>query len=216
MQITEVKTIGILGAGRVGTAIARRAIAAGYAVKIATSKSPAEIALLLEIMVPGARAATAQEVIAESDIVMLALPLSKYRQLQPELLAGKIVIDAMNYWAPTDGTIPEFETEASSSEVVQNFLSQSRLVRSFNHMGYHEIDEGARPKGDSERRALAIAGNDVGARQSVAHFIDRIGFDPVDAGPLASSRLFATGTPVFGASLTRDDMVELFALKQAV
>ena len=162
MQITEVKTIGILGAGRVGTAIARRAIAAGYAVKIATSKSPAEIALLLEIMVPDARAATAQEVIAESDIVILALPLSKYRQLQPELLAGKIVIDAMNYWAPTDGTIPEFETEASSSEVVQKFLLQSRLVRSFNHMGYHEIDEEARPKGDSERRALAIAGDDMG------------------------------------------------------
>lgn len=214
MQITEVKTIGILGAGRVGTAIARRAIAAGYAVKIATSKSPAEIALLLEIMVPGATAATAQDAIADSDIVILALPLSKYRQLQPELLAGKIVIDAMNYWAPTDGTIPEFETEASSSEVVQKFLSQSRLVRSFNHMGYHEIDEEARPKGDSERRALAIAGDDMDARQTVAHFIDRIGFDPVDAGPLASSRLFATGTPVFGASLTRATMAD--ALQQTV
>ncbi|MFW8369186.1 NAD(P)-binding domain-containing protein, partial [Klebsiella pneumoniae] len=80
-------------------------------------KSPAEIALLLEIMVPGAVAATAQDVIAESDIVILALPLSKYRQLQPELLAGKIVIDAMNYWAPTDGTLAEFETGTSSSEV---------------------------------------------------------------------------------------------------
>ncbi len=214
MQITEVKTIGILGAGRVGTAIARRAIAAGYAVKIATSKSPEEIALLLEIMVPGAVAATAQDAIAESDIVILALPLSKYRQLQPELLAGKIVIDAMNYWAPTDGTIPEFETEASSSEVVQKFLPQSRLVRSFNHMGYHEIDEEACPKGDSERRALAIAGDDMDARQTVAHFIDRIGFDPVDAGSLASSRLFATGTPVFGAFLTRDTMAD--ALQQTV
>ena len=215
MQITEVKTIGILGAGRVGTAIARRAIAAGYAVKIATSKSPAEIALLLEIMVPGAVAATAQDVIAESDIIILALPLSKYRQLQPELLAGKIVIDAMNYWALTDGTLAEFETGTSSSEVIQKFLSQSRLVRSFNHMGYHEIDEEARPSGDPQRRALAIAGNDAEARRQVAGFIDRIGFDPVDAGLLIESRMFDTGTPVFGAPFTRADMLEALTLKQA-
>ncbi|MBX8825444.1 NADPH-dependent F420 reductase [Ochrobactrum sp. SFR4] len=216
MQITEVKTIGILGAGRVGTAIARRAIAAGYAVKIATSKSPAEIALLLEIMVPGAVATTAQDAIAESDIVILALPLSKYRQLQPELLAGKIVIDAMNYWAPTDGTIPEFETGTSSSEVIQKFLSQSRLVRSFNHMGYHEIDEEARPSDDPQRRALAIAGNDAEARKQVAGFVDRIGFDPVDAGPLIASRMFDTGTPVFGAPLTRETMTDALTLQQAV
>lgn len=215
MPISEIKNIGILGAGRVGTAIARRAVAAGYAVKIATTKPPEDISLLLEIMVPGAVSATAQEVIAGADLVILALPLSKYRRLQPELLAGKIVVDAMNYWAPTDGTIAEFETEASSSEVVQKFLPQSRLIRSFNHMGYHEIDEEARPVGDPERRALAIAGNDADSRKRVAGFIDRIGFDPVDAGPLIASRMFDAGTLVFGAPLTRSDMVEALALKQA-
>ncbi|NKB84518.1 NADPH-dependent F420 reductase [Brucella grignonensis] len=215
MPISQVKTIGILGAGRVGTAIARRAIAAGYEVRLATSKAPEDIALVLEIMVPGAKAETAENVIAAADIVVLALPLSKYRSLSPELLADKIVVDAMNYWAPTDGTIAEFEGERSSSEIVQEFLAHARLVRSFNHMGYHEIDEEARPAGDPERRAMAIAGNDADARREVAVFIDRIGFDPVDAGALPFSRSFDTGTPLFGAMVNRADMENALQLQRA-
>lgn len=209
MSTPDVKTIGILGAGRVGTAIARRAVAAGYEVRIATSRPPEEISLLLEIMVPGARADTAEAVVAASDIVVLALPLFKYRNLRPELFAGKVVVDAMNYWAPTDGTIAEFESERSSSEIVQDYLPQARLVRSFNHMGYHEIDEEARPAGHPDRRALAIASDDVVARRLVAGVIDRLGFDPVDAGGLSASRNFGGGTPIFGASLGRTEMVRL-------
>ncbi|KAB2661381.1 NADP oxidoreductase [Brucella tritici] len=217
MPISQVRTIGILGAGRVGTAIARRAIAAGYGVRLATSKTPEDIALVLEIMVPRAQAAdTAESVIAAADIVVLALPLSKYRNLAPELMQGKIVIDAMNYWAPTDGMIAEFEGERSSSEVVQDFLPGARLVRSFNHMGYHEIDEEARLKGDPERRALAVAGNDADARREVGAFIDRIGFDPVDAGPLAFSRLFDTGTLLFGATVNRADMERTLQMQRVV
>ncbi|MEL4376622.1 NADPH-dependent F420 reductase [Brucella cytisi] len=215
MPISQVKTIGILGAGRVGTAIARRAIAAGYEVRLATSKTPEDIALVLEIMVPGAKADMAENVIAAADIVVLALPLSKHRSLSPELLANKIVVDAMNYWAPTDGTIAEFEGERSSSEIVQEFLVHARLVRSFNHMGYHEIDEEARLAGDPERRAMAVAGNDADARREVAVFIDRIGFDPVDAGPLPFSRSFDTGTPLFGAMVNRADMERALQLQRA-
>lgn len=215
MPISQVKTIGILGAGRVGTAIARRAIAAGYEVRLATSKTPEDIDLVLEIMVPGAKADTAENVIAAADIVVLALPRSKHRSLSPELLANKIVVDAMNYWAPTDGTIAEFEGERSSSEIVQEFLVHARLVRSFNHMGYHEIDEEARLAGDPERRAMAVAGNDADARREVAVFIDRIGFDPVDAGPLPFSRSFDTGTPLFGAMVNRADMERALQLQRA-
>ncbi|MGO4838165.1 NADPH-dependent F420 reductase, partial [Rhizobiaceae sp. 2RAB30] len=112
----------------------------------------------------------------------------------------------MNYWAPTDGTIDEFEGEESSSEVVQRFLSAARLVRSFNHMGYHEIEEEARPTGDPDRRALAIAGDDAVAREVVAGFVNRLGYDPVDAGPLSASRNFGTGTPIFGAGFGRAEM----------
>lgn len=200
--------IGILGAGRVGTALARLALAAGYEVRIATARPPEEIALLVEIITPGAKPGAAADVIAASDIVILAVPLSKYRALVPEQLAGKIVIDPMNYWAPTDGVLPEFEGEHSSSEVVQRFLPEARLVRSFNHMGYHEIEQEARPAGDPGRRSLAVAGDDAEARKVVAAFIDRVGYDTVDAGPLSASRRFGTGTPIFGGGFTRAELAD--------
>lgn len=198
--------IGILGAGKVGTAIARRALAAGYEVKIASSRAPSEIALVLQFVAPGAVAASAGEVVADSDIVILALPLSKYRSLDAEALRGKIVVDAMNYWAQTDGTLPEFEGAPSSSEVVADYLTGARLLRAFNHTGYHEIDGEARAKGDPERRAMAIAGDDPQARAVLAGVIDRLGFDPVDAGALQNARSFAIGTPVFGAPLGHKDL----------
>ncbi|MBN9068323.1 MAG: NAD(P)-binding domain-containing protein [Rhizobiales bacterium] len=140
----SVHKIGILGAGRVGTALARLALAAGYEVSVATARPPAEIALLLEIMAPGAKPETAEALVASSNIVILALPLSKYATLRPDLFAGKIVIDAMNYWPPVDGAIAEFEGVASSSEIIQRHLPGALLVRSFNHMGYHEIEQEAR------------------------------------------------------------------------
>lgn len=200
--------VGILGAGRVGTALARLALAADYQVRIATSRPPEEIALLAEIVTPGARPGAAAEIMAASDIVILALPLSRYRTLVPGLLAGKVVIDPMNYWASTDGTMPEFEGEQSSSEVVQQFLPGARLVRSFNHMGYHEIEQEARPRGQSGRRSLALAGDDADARKAVASFIGELGYDPVDAGPLAASRSFGIGTPIFGGGFSSAELAE--------
>ncbi|MBC9247438.1 NADPH-dependent F420 reductase [Paracoccus sp. 11-3] len=204
--MSEPKIIGILGAGRVGTAIARRALAAGYEVRVASSRPASDIALVLQFTAPGAVAADASDVIAQSDVIVLALPLSKYRSLPADQLAGKIVIDTMNYWAPTDGTLTEFEGAPSSSEVVADYLTGARLVRSFNHMGYHEMDGEARPAGDPDRRAMAVAGDDAQARSIVADIIDRMGFDPVDAGRLANARDFAIGTPVFGAPLGRHDL----------
>ena len=206
---SQIRTIGILGAGRVGTALARQALRAGYEVPIATARPPAEIALIVELLAPGARAVTAEAAARDSDIVVLALPLGKYRTLQPASLAGKIVIDAMNYWAPTDGTVAEFENEASSSEVVQRFLPQARLVRTLNHIGYHELEEQGRPNGHPERQALALAGADADAREAVAGFIDRLGYDPVDAGELAAARKFDAGTMIFGGRLRHHEMAPL-------
>ncbi|HET6241756.1 MAG TPA: NAD(P)-binding domain-containing protein [Arthrobacter sp.] len=194
------RTIGILGAGRVGTAVARQALKAGYDVRIATAQPAAEIALLAEIITPGAAAVTAAEA-AGSDIVVLAVPLHKYRSLQPRLLAGRTVIDAMNYWAPTDGELEDFQTaDRTSSEIIQAHLSGSDIVKTLNHIGYRAIEEDGREAGADTRRALALAGNNDDAKALVAGFIDRLGYDAVDAGPLAAGRAFQPGTEIFNGS----------------
>lgn len=208
----EVKTIGILGAGKVGTGIARQALKAGYAVSIATAKPPEEIGLIVEFTAPGAVATTAEAVMRDSDLVVIAVPLAKYRTLDASGLAGKVAIDAMNYWAPTDGTIEVFEGPRSSSEVVQQHLAETRLVRTLNHVGYHELVANARPAGHPERQALALTGDDAAARAVVAEFVDRLGFDPVDAGGLDRARAIDIGTPVFGARLSRAEMARVLDL----
>jgi predicted dinucleotide-binding enzyme len=204
------RTIGILGAGRVGTALARQALKAGYRVVIATAKPPEEIELIVEFTAPGATAVSAAEA-ATADIVVLAMPLFRHTQVPTDKLAGRVVVDIMNYWAPTDGHMPAFEGEQSSSEIVQQYLKDSRLVRTLNHIGYHDLEDQARPAGDPERQAVALASNDAGAKAEVAEFIDRIGYDPVDAGPLIAARKFGAGTPIFGTRLKRAEMESILA-----
>lgn len=199
-------TIGILGAGRVGTAIARLAVAAGYRVKIATSKPAADNALIIEIVTPGAEAVDAPEA-ADSDLVVVAVPLHKYKGVGAPSLAGKVVIDAMNYWSVTDGDIADFEADdRSSSEVVAAHLSGSRVVKSFNHIGYHEMEPDAAPAGTADRRALAVAGDDADAKERVAAFIDALGFDVVDAGDLASGKRYEPGTEVFNGRFNSHEL----------
>ncbi|MDQ1581952.1 MAG: 8-hydroxy-5-deazaflavin:NADPH oxidoreductase, partial [Microbacteriaceae bacterium] len=119
--------LGILGAGRVGTSVARAALAAGYQVNIAASGAAEDIALLAEVMTPGATAMTAADAVASADLVVVAVPLHKYRSIDPRLLRGKVVVDAMNYWAPIDGSQDEFEaTDLTSSETVAAHLSGAR------------------------------------------------------------------------------------------
>lgn len=207
----QVTTIGILGAGRVGTAVARQALKAGYQVKIATSKPAAELALLAEIITPGAQAVDGTEAV-DADIVVLALPLNRYRELDPALLAGRTVVDAMNYWAPTDGAVAEFENPAvSSSEVIQAHLVGAKVVKTLNHIGYRHLEEDSRAAGAADRRALGIAGDDPAAKAQVAEFIDRLGFDPIDAGPLSAGYSFQPHALIFQGSHTAEQMRQILS-----
>ncbi|MFK0242604.1 NADPH-dependent F420 reductase [Microbacterium sp. NPDC090281] len=197
--VLTVNRIGILGAGRVGTAIARSAIAAGYDVAIAASGPAADIELLVEVVAPGARAMSAADAAAHGEIVIVAVPLHKYDTISPTLLDGKVVVDTMNHWEPTDGHLDHFDAAPhGSSAVIQEHFTGARVVKTLNHIGYHFLEIDARPRGDAERRALGIAGDDDDAVSAVAEMIDRLGFDPVITGALHTGTAFQPGTAIFG------------------
>ncbi len=196
----------MLGAGHVGPVIARVAIAAGFHVTIAASGSPEKIALIVRVLAPGAEPRWAADAVEDADIVVLAIPLHKFAPFHPALVAGKLVVDTMNYWPPVDGVQEMFEDrQYSSSEIVQHRLARSTIVKTLNHIGYHELEDGRRPVGSPERRALGIAGDDPEAVDVVAEVIERIGYDPVRLDSLSAGRLLEPGGPIFGASLRRGD-----------
>lgn len=209
-------TIGILGAGRVGTSVAKAALNAGYTVNIAASGAAADIALITEIVTPGATAMTAADAVASADLVVVAVPLHKYRSLDPALLSGKVVVDAMNYWAPIDGTQEEFESaDRTTSEIVADYLTGARIVKSLNHIGYHDLEEQRLPVGHPNRRGLAVASDDTDAAEVVMELIDRLGFDPVLAGPLACGVAFQPGTTLFGGLHAASDIVDKLARRRS-
>src|SRR5260370_3461402 len=140
------RKLAVLGVGQVGPVIARLATNAGYQVAIATSGDPEDLALITELMVPGAQARWASDAIADADIVVLAIPLHRFLDINPALLRDKLVVDAMNYWPASDGVLETFGKGGSSALVAER-LAASTVVKALNHIGYHELEYRARPAG---------------------------------------------------------------------
>jgi predicted dinucleotide-binding enzyme len=194
----------------VGTTIARAAIAAGYDVAISGSGAADRIALIVEVLAPGARPASTDEVVRHADLIVLAVPMHRFRELPHDLFAGKILIDAMNYWEEIDGVDQELDTApAGTSVVAQEWFPSARLVKSLNHITYYTFDAGRRPHGAPGRIAIAAAGDDRAAVAAVMQLIDRLGFDAVDAGPLEAGLALEPDGSVFGASYSADDLTNL-------
>ena len=200
-------TIGLIGAGHIGSQIARLAVANGYHVVISNSRGPETLSGLVAELGPNARAATPVEAARSGDIVVVTIPLKDYRTVPVEPLAGKVVIDTNNYYPERDGRIPELDNESTTtSELLQAHLPNSKVVKAFNHIYAAALTTDGQPTGTKNRRGLVIAGDDRAAKATVTRLLDQFGFDTLDAGPLKEGWRIQRDTPGYGPRRTAKEL----------
>jgi len=196
-------TIGLIGSGHIGSTVARLAVDAGHDVVLSNSRGPETLTGLVAELGEHASAATAAGAAAAGEIVVVTIPLVKYREVPVEPLRGKIVIDTNNYYPQRDGHIAELDDESTTvSELLQAHLPESKVVKAFNNIHFQHLVSLPRPAGDPGRSALPIAGDDAAAKKAVTDLLDSFGYDVVDAGPLAEGWRFQRDTAAYGVPYT--------------
>ena len=200
-------TIGLIGAGHIGSQLARLAVKNGHDVVVSNARGPDTLAGLIKELGPRARAGTPAEAAAAGDIVVVTIPLKNYRTVPVAPLARKIVIDTNNYYPQRDGHIAELDSETTTTaELLQAHLPQSKVVKAFNHIYAASLTTEGQPTGTKNRRALVIAGDDPDARATVARLIDQFGFDVVDAGALKEGWRIQRDTPGYGPRRNAEEL----------
>ena len=192
-------TVGIIGSGMIGGTVARLSVAAGHRVVLSNSRGPETLQELVAELGPLATAATAGQAAEAGDLVVVSVPVKAFAEIPAKPLAGKPVLDTGNYYPQRDGQIEELDTGAlTSSGLLQRYLGQAQVVKVFNNIFFKHLLSLARPSGAADRTALPIAGDDQAAKAAVTAYLDSIGYDAVDAGPLAESWRQEPGTPAYG------------------
>ena len=199
-------TWGFIGSGNIGSTVARLAVGAGHDVVLSNSRGPETLADLVGELGPHAKAATPQEAALAGDVVVVTVPLKARGDLPHAVLAGKVVIDTMNYYPQRDGVVPELEDESTtSSELLQALAPDAKVVKGFNNIFVQHLAVLARPSGADDRSALAIAGDDAEAKEVVRVALDEIGYDTVDLGPLAQGWRTQRDTAAYGVMYAVDE-----------
>ena len=199
-------TIGLIGSGHIGSTVARLAVDAGHDVVLSNSRGPETLTDLVNELGPHARAATAAEAAAAGDVVVVTIPLKAYRDVPIEPLRGKVVIDTNNYYPQRDGHIAELDDESTTvSELLQDHLPESRVVKAFNNIYFGHLGSLQRPHGDPERSVLAIAGDDAEAKRAVTELLDDLGYDAYDVGPLAEGWRYQRDTAAYASLYSGGD-----------
>ena len=193
-------TVGLIGSGMIGGTVARLSVAAGHHVVLSNSRGPETLTDLVGELGPLAAAGTGEEAAEAGDLVVVSIPLKAYPGVPAGPLAGKPVLDTGNYYPQRDGQLAELDDGSlTSSGLLQRDLPQAWVVKVFNNIFFKHLGSLARPSGAADRSALPIAGDDAAAKAAVTAFLDSIGYDAVDAGPVAESWRQEPGTPAYGA-----------------
>lgn len=202
--------IGIIGAGHIGQALARLAVAGGHEVLLSNARGPETLADIVADI--GCSAGTAHEAGQWGSVVMVSVPFARLFSIDPASVAGKIVIDTNNYYPDRDGRIAALDLHrTTTSEMVAEHFSSSRVVKAFNAILAADLETPATLPVPHIHRALPIAGDDAGAKQIVTELQDAFGFDTVDAGPLKDSWRFERAKPAYCIPLDRDGLIEALA-----
>lgn len=203
----DMTTIGIIGAGHIGSALARAFSGLGYDVVISNSRGPETLTGLVAELGPKVTAATAEEAAAAADIAVVTVPLKALKDVPVEPLAGKIVLDTNNYYFERDGHVDALDRgETTTSQLLQDHLPTSKVVKAFNHLYASDINADGLPAGDPDRRALGTASDVPEAVEFVTGVYDALGFDTVSAGPLSESWRLERDRPAYVARQTAAEL----------
>lgn len=198
-------TIGIIGAGEMGSQLARMAVQTGYRVVAANSRGPESLRHLRDELGPALRAATAADVAEVGDFVIISAPLRQPNDMPTTQLAGKIVLDTNNYMPWRDGIYPEvLSGRQSVHELRQQHLPTSKVAKAFTHIQAPRLFQLARPAGTPDRHALSVSSDYPEAVDLVTRLYDEFGFDTADHSPLSESWRTEPGQPAWNAHLAQN------------